>query len=392
MKTWISYLICAVAIILVTVGVVFVQAREINVATIFPPQEAEVKFDIYEKITEGIALLKSSPALQYETIDGRNESELKRRQIALAILDTKSGKLQEVRVWAKESELESDQAMPFPIIVQWWNSFNSTYQIPNHPNLIVVANKYLIPRSYLPEQSILELVADAPQSRYMDMVYVPYSKALHAPDVVSAGKEYINERVEEAYEALWRLQVPSRARPGALVADVISQDLVKNIVLVEHIDPTWLELADDGGKALAERVLILIGANREWAYRYTNSKADAYGLGQFIEPTYNAMVERYPTANLITDRILGMADHTNAFKAMAILFDNEMAEIQTKAGVPATDEMLSAAYNGGPGRVIRAVKEHGQAWAESEIFPSETSSYVKKYDMIKKLEIFNGIL
>jgi len=219
------------------------------------------------------------------------------------------------------------------------------------------------------------------------MVYAPYSEQIHSPDVVAAGRQYINERTKEAYDSLRENRVAARSSPGKLVVDVIPDRLVKNIVLTEHVDPGWLAYADDGGKALAERVLVIIGANREWAYRYTSSKANAFGLGQFIESTYDTIVERYPEADLITDRTHGMADHANAFKAIALLFDNDGAYLLKQLGT-VTDQMLAAAYNGGASRVINAVNKSGDDWVESKYIVEETRDYVKKFDLIKRLKIF----
>lgn len=337
------------------------------------------KTPMSEAIRSGIGLLKASAPLDY-TIGSR-------QQTALAIYNKKTGKLFEERIWITPSgDLISTQTLPVRIV--WWNSFNSVYEIERHPELIVVANKFLVERKYLPEQSILQLDEDAPQSRYTDMVYAPYSEDVHWPDVIEMGETYIAKNVDEAFEELKSQHVMSRAVPGKLVTDVISKDLVRTIVLVEQVDPGWLNLADDGGKTLVERALVIIGANQELAYRYTNSKAGANGLAQFIEPTYDLMVERYPAARLIKNHKIGMADHTNAFKAITLLFDNEMHFIQENTGVPASPQMLAAAYNGGPSRVIRAVKSHGQNWVESDIFPDETNAYVKKYEAIKKLKIF----
>lgn len=331
---------------------------------------------IVDKIQEGVALLKSSAPLEYTT---------SKRQNALAIFDKKTGELFEERIWiTAKGELLSSK---LPVRIKWWNTFNSVYEITGHPEMIVVANKYLIPRAYLPEQEIALLNKDAPDTKYFNMVYAPYSEQIHSPDVVAAGRQYINERTKEAYDSLRENRVAARSSPGKLVVDVIPDRLVKNIVLTEHVDPGWLAYADDGGKALAERVLVIIGANREWAYRYTSSKANAFGLGQFIESTYDTIVERYPEADLITDRTHGMADHANAFKAIALLFDNDGAYLLKQLGT-VTDQMLAAAYNGGASRVINAVNKSGDDWVESKYIVEETRDYVKKFDLIKRLKIF----
>ena len=357
-------------------GAGFFFTREITITQIVSSVFGGIRME--EKIQDGIAMLKASAPLEYS---------LGRQETALAILNIQTGKLSEERIVITPSgELISTASLP--VQIKWWNLFNSVYEIPGHPELVVVANKFLVERKYLPEQQNLRLVLDGPDSKYTDMVYAPYSEQIHTADVVASGKQYINDRADAALKDLRIKRVASRTVPDKLVVDVVPPDLVKNIILAETVDPGWLGFADDGGLALAERALVIIGANREWAYRYTNSKAGANGLAQFIEPTYDLMVERYPEAGLIKDHTLGMADHTNAFKAIALLFDNETKAIQDKTAQPVTREMLAAAYNGGPSRVIRAVKSDGQQWADSAIFPSETSEYVKKYELIAKLKIF----
>ncbi len=339
---------------------------------------------LLDKIQAGVAMLKASPPLEY--------TEGVRQQTALAILDTKTGKLIERRIWiAPNGTLLSREDPDLPVVIKWSNVFNSVYEIQGRPELVVVANKFLIERAYLPEQRILRLAADAPQGRYTDMVYAPYSELLRTPEIIAAGKAYLNQHADEAYRDLRARRVRSLAHPDKLAADVVPPDLVKNIILAEQVDPGWLTLSEDGGRALAERTLAIIGANREWAYRYVNSNAGARGLAQFIAPTYLGMIEHYPDAHLIKDHQLGMADNTNAFKAVILFFDLHQAELQSKiqrADIPLTKAMLAAAYNGGPNHVIQSVNTYGADWERSALFPDETSTYIKKYHLMEALKIF----
>jgi len=364
------------------IGVIVVSAivyisHETNLDRVMSVFKIAPHFDMSDKLRDGIALLKTTPPLQYE--NGKS-------QIELAILNVKTGDLFASRIWTTRDGTVISGELPVRIL--WWNSFNSVYEVKGRPEYVVVANKFLVDNRYLPEQKNLKLVVDAPHGLYTDMVYVPYSEQIHKQDVIEAGKKYIDTHVEEAYKELEEANVQSHSRPGKLVIDAVQKDFVKTIVIIEHVDPGWLQLSDDGGRRLAERTLVIIGANQEWAYRYTNSSANAYGLAQFIESTYDLMVERYPEAGLIKDHTLGMADHANAFKAMVLLFDNEAREILEKTEQPVTRQMLAAAYNGGTARVINAVLKNGQLWADSDIFPEETNEYVKKYDLIAKLGIF----
>lgn len=373
----IAVIVCVVTS--VTAGFIFTRELQFSgVAAFFG------KPDLLDKIQAGIAMLKASPPLEY--------TAGVKQQTALAILNIKTGKLIERRIWiTPDGTLISSEDPSLSVVIQWSNVFNSVYEITGHPELVVVANKFLIERKYLPEQKTLRLDVGAPQSTYMDMVYVPYSELLRTPEIIAAGKAYLDDHAEAAYRDLRARRVMSLAQPGKLVADVVPPDLAKNIVLTEQVDPGWLTLSEDGGKALAERTLAIIGANGAWAYRYINSKAGARGLAQFIEPTYLGMIEYYPDAHLIKDHQLGMTDHVNAFKAIILFFDLHDAELQGKiqpATIPITKSMLAAAYNGGPHRVIQSVNRYGADWEQSTFFPDETSTYIKKFHLIEALKIF----
>lgn len=364
--------------------------------------------DVGEKIREGISLLRSSPSLIYETENKKPSGELVRKQIALAILDKNTGEVFEKRVWVEEQEIKdykktgvvnlSSSQDDITIQAKWWNSFNTFYGVENRPDLMVVANKYPFQSSYLsglPEKSGAE---------YTDIIYAPYSKSLHLPEIIAAGRQYLESGIDRAFEELESANVISHSLPANPVTAVVSKEFIKNIILVEHIDPDGFSVAADGGKELIERVLTILGANGEQAYRYTGSPAGARGLAQFIKSTYETIVSKYPDARLIKDYNLGMADHTNAIKAMVLFFDNYKREIDNKitrrdviGQIGITEEMLAAAYNGGPSRVVRSVNKYGLAWISGQlgltagtktIFKKETLNYVEKLRSIKNLNVF----
>lgn len=374
------------------------------------------QFIILEKIQEGIELLRKSPLLDYETKYYTVKKGIKiktgdlvRKQIALAILNKNTGEVFEQRVWVKEQDiknykktgvLEFTPAIPdetLDIQPQWWNSFNTDYAIPDRPELIVVANKYLFPNKYLsglPEKS---------NDQYTDIIYVPYSKNLHLPEVIKAGKLYLEKNIEQTFIELETAKVRSRLAPGSLITENISKDFIRNIIIVEHVDPDGFRNATDSGQELSERVLAIIGANQSSAYRYTGSPAGASGLAQFIKSTYKNVVAKYPEAGLIKDYNAGMADHVNAIKAMVLFFDAHKKEITDKINkheivksLGITEEMLAATYNGGPGKVVRSVNKFGLAWISNQlniprvgrIFRQETINYIKKFQAIKNLNLF----
>ncbi len=350
-------------------------------------------------------MLRASPPLRYETKIIRKKTELVRKQVALAILNTVTDEIFEKRFWIVESEIQKfnttgtmtfqpvDDTRPITVQVKWWNSFNTYYEIPDHPYFLVIANKYLLLSKNLgslPERS---------KKEYTDIVYVPYSKNIETPEIIDSGKQYIEKNIEKAYADLDALTVRSKSTPELPITSAISRDLVRNIMLVEHIDPQQFSIADDHGLELAQRVLAIIGSNRELSYRYTGSPAGANGLAQFIEPTYKTMVTSYPSAKMIKNYSLGMADHQNAVKAMVLFFDSHKKTIHDRLQdtilsqqLGITEEMLAAAYNGGPSRVIRSVNTYGFSWLTTQlsgntkpIFRRETIDYLKKFQAVQQL-------
>lgn len=394
----------------------FAWAREIVIQNARPeqltPAPTVQSTDLLAKIEEGKNLLKKSKPLSYEfkkNSKGKLTTNLYRKQIALAILNKNTGEVFEKRVWVKEADINNYSKTKIlqltsalvgeslNIQPKWWNSFNTYYEIENRPELVIVANKYPMQSTYLtslPERS---------KNKFTEIIYAPYSKTLHTTELIAAGKKYIENSINLAFAELDNKQVFSRDDSTKLVTEKLSKDFIKTIILVEHVDPDAFNIADDGGKELTERVLTIIGANQDLAYRYTGSPAGANGLAQFIKPTYNTIVSKYPEAKLIKNYNLGMTDHKNAMQAMVLFFDNYGKDIDNKVSrrdvlsqIGITEEMLAAAYNGGPNRVVSSVNKFGMAWLTgqlnlpraSKIFKKETLDYVKKFQSIRELKLF----
>lgn len=372
-------------------------------------------YKLSDKIQEGFLFLKKTPPLTYETKTARlkngkliKTNELVRKQIDFAVLNTISGEIFEKKSWVKEVDIKnyrktgalsltSADNVQIDIQPKLWNSFNSFYEVVGHPEMAVIANKYLIASNLLgnlPEKSKLN---------YSEIIYSPYSLALHQPEIIQAGKDYLEKNTNSAFEGLNKSYVKSKSVAGQMATSVVSKDFVKNIILVEHVDPDSFAMATDGGKELIERILTIIGTNQDHAYRYTGSPAGASGMAQFIKPTYQTIVAKYPEAGLIKDYNLGMADHSNAIKAMVLFFDLYSKDITGKIIKPEiirqlgiTEEMMAAAYNGGPNRVVSSVNKYGLAWLSQQfnlpktqrIFRTETLQYLNKFRSISKLDIF----
>jgi hypothetical protein len=219
---------------------------------------------------------------------------------------------------------------------------------------------------------------------WKEVVYTPYSKLLNQQSLRQAGLNYLRQQLSLGKAELERKKVKSVAAP-ALVSQTVTDSIALVLALIEHIDPTRFEKGAAVDLLISE-VLVVVAANEGQAYAYAVSKAGARGLFQFIAPTYAAITKRYPQAGLEVNFVRGMNNHTNAAKASLLLFDSDLASFYTKykkANVPESlvvGKYLAAAYNGGSGRALRAIKTHGDDW-EDKLRP-ETVNYLKKFGAV----------
>ncbi|MEX2090730.1 MAG: hypothetical protein WD989_01185 [Candidatus Paceibacterota bacterium] len=380
---------------------------------------------LVDKIEEAKRLLESSPSLRFDEEsqkdrrgrivrkNGRVVLEMTRKEIALAILDTETGRIFEKRYWLNMAEINKandlrkkyqnnlenlprfqpdDPNEEFHVVNNWWNSFNSDLAIVKDgasDRYVVVANKYLM------SNDDLAYPEDRKGEKYSDIVYVPYSAFLKDKTLIAAGKKFLNDHVKEAFDELTSAGVGSVSFPNRRVTDTITQTFVKNIFLTEHTDPKMMLLSNDGGLELAERVLIRLGTNGEKAFRYTVSKTGASGLGQIMPGTYNSIVRRYPVAQLIQNTDIGRVDIKNAIKASALVFDDHLAtvvgrvnasskakQIFVKKTEAEVDEIRAAIYNGGPSKYKHLTGNISTAVTETVLF-------VRKFKMIRELGLFD---
>jgi Transglycosylase SLT domain len=199
----------------------------------------------------------------------------------------------------------------------------------------------------------------------IEAVYTPYSAEIKTEEVVKEGIEVQEHFVRKAYSRIKDKGVLSYAFPGRKVADVIPADVLQVLLMNEHIDPG--EFKSSGlTRALVERVLTVIAANKESAYSYSVSSAGARGLVQMIPSTYSLIASKYPTAGLMKEFSRGMADPVNAVMAQILLCDSDWQAIRTRNDIPAerVGPYLAAAYNGGVGRVLSMLAYNKTEWME----------------------------
>ncbi|TSC75166.1 MAG: hypothetical protein G01um101444_12 [Parcubacteria group bacterium Gr01-1014_44] len=379
-----------------------------------------------DKIKEGQELLKKSVPLKYvekniplyrsKKVIGYRK-EIQRQEIALAVKDTVTGLIFEKRYWLETEDikkgnairryyLENEENLPrfipldinedFAVTVRWWNNFNSDLSIvqtdlppEEQDRFVVVGNKFLM------ENKNLAYSEDQTGQEYSDIVYTPYSEALHFSELTIWGKSFLESNVEMAFARLKELGVLSRAFSGQLAADAVSPQFVKNLFLIEQIDPQRIFLSEDGGLKLAERVLVRLGANQEKTFRYTFSKTGALGLGQIMPRTYASIVKAYPLAKLMKDIDIGRVDIQNGIMASILTLDDHLSTVFNKMNKAARakfeaklstnpdfiNEVRAAVYNGGPGK-------YRPATATISLQVRETVDFVRKYKMVRDLKLF----
>lgn len=300
------------------------------------------------------------------------------RAVTLAVWNKLTGNIDLVKGFKQGKDLVLSSPSPSDIVIKRSNWINSDYQSED-PNHLVVAVRYPIHHEVKEGKKVVAYMTE-------QAVYTPYSATLHQPEIVARGKEVVAKLVADALTDLRSRGIKSRAQPGKLVADVIDPDLLTSIAVIEHADSSALR-KDAAGTV--ERVYATIGLNPGVAYNYSKSSAGALGLFQFIPSTYNSLAKQ--GYGLIPDFEAGMRDHLNAMKAAAIYMDIILAQFPAEVRAANTDfktfEYIAAGYNGGYGRVRRAIqiwddqingvlKPH-EILRRSRLQP-ETIDYVKK--------------
>ena len=289
-----------------------------------------------------------------------------RRDVKLALAHFKTGEIQIVSGVEQNRKLTlDDPSVRFE--VDWWNGFNSSITIIDPPYTGVVAMLY----SLEPERQKF-LNQDA-------IIYTPYSSALLQTELVEAGKSYLMEKIQQARQELGN--VPSRAFPGMSLAQApgFSNEDYFNLILTEQMDPgrfrsiaagslEFSEQQESELKRLAERILVIIGANQEDAYSFTGNYASARGLTQFTPMGMSVVWGGYPQAGIPADFREATSQHRNAIKAEICLLDHDLAGLATShsALIGSGMEMYAAgaAYNGGPKRVRYGLENFGLAWLQ----------------------------
>lgn len=226
-------------------------------------------------------------------------------------------------------------------------------------------------------------VVNDPKGR-REVVYTPYSDKLNLPDVRRSGVAYIDSVIDRALDGLRARQVRSRIDPHRLVADMAPREVIRRLVLIEHIDED--RFRRESFTELVKEVHTTYGLNQNVAYNYSVSSAKARGMFQIIPKTYDAMRRTYPTAKLKENFVAGTTDHVNAAMAAILLADHDLGLIprglrQTVLADPG--EYVACSYNRGPSWPIKILKGRGDLVKQN--LNSENRTYLLKMRATKNL-------
>jgi hypothetical protein len=323
---------------------------------------------------ESVALQKGVVAVRRVRVSHRRFREVEvvgitGREIALAVLDAE-GKFHVVRGLKRDNKGFETLTPGYVLFLRRENGINSEFECINPAGGRVVAIKYPVSN---------ENGRFGGNAEVIEAVYTPYSAEIETPYVVGRGLDTQEGFIEKAYARLKHRGVRSRAFEGRSITEVVPREVVRVLLINEHIDPG--EFRSEGMAApLARRVLTVVATNGEKAYAYSISKAGARGLVQMIASTYNLLLRKYPEAGLTQSFSVGMGDPVNAVMAQVLLCDADWESMRSRfeIGPEQVGPYLAAAYNGGVGRVLSLLSSEQDEWMANPDLSRRPSMTVRR--------------
>jgi hypothetical protein len=208
--------------------------------------------------------------------------------------------------------------------------------------------------------------------------YTSAHPSVESPEIVRAGRDYVHEKLNAAVARL-------AAKGERISPEVV--DVAERLCVVEHTDHK--RFMNEAQAPLFEEVRALYALNSGDTYRYSVSTAGAGGMVQMIPPTYKAIREQFPSAELREDFVEGMRDHSNALEAMLLymqdtwdyLSKQEEVAAALADGTASQPELLAAGYNSNPRRLPKYLREGGEGWRA--LIPEETKMYLRIYSSVE---------
>jgi hypothetical protein len=340
----------------------------------------QLDFPLRRAVEKGRALLREELA-QDQMVSGTVHYIAKDdgwRAMTLAIWQKDIDQVTLVSVKVKGSELVSETGSIGASIRTALGREHKTQFSLDDPNLVVVGLRY---PSYTKEQLTKKKV----RYRVEEFIYTPYSKALNTPEMAAYGRASLKKFIQDLYDELRFKGIYSRAEPERLLSDVIHPLVAESILMIEHLGNQGLETAP---REAMDLIYVQWATNPENAFAFDVSTAGARGAVQFIPSTYKGLVKSRPELELIPDFVEGMSDVHNAIKASIAYLDIALAEFSEARQEtmvdqgPLAQDIIVAAYNGGSGRIKKALNTYGEHWDQQ--YSAQANSLYAEVKKMKK--------
>lgn len=208
--------------------------------------------------------------------------------------------------------------------------------------------------------------------------YMSTHPGIVTPDVVSAGRFYVQNTIDIAREKL-------RER-GIFIQPKVT-DIAERLATVEHVD--HYRFRTEFHPNIYNDIFTLYALNEGQTYRYSVSSAGAGGMVQMIPSTYRMVRSRYPQIDLMPDFVEGMRDHVNASQAMLLYMQmtwNDLIGSPTvfaamQSGIATQEQLMAAGYNSNPAKLPGYINRGGAGW--TNLIPRETKIYLQIYSSLE---------
>lgn len=282
------------------------------------------------------------------------------RSIDLAIWTPETDTIVPVRIQKKGAHIRVPEIEGFRVQVRTPNGLNSTYTVTS------LAQSATTPKVVAVRYPLYHPVSTGKKTTYTieEVVYTPYARTLHAPEMIARGKVYLDRQVEAVYTTLRQKQIPSVAYPNKLVTEVVRPEVAKTILLIEH---TGQDALKNNPQDTIETFFVELGLNETLTYAYEESPVGASGAPQFMPGTYKLLTKQ-PELELDPDFTRGMRNLENSMTAQVVYLDRLLSvmpqDVQTEylSRPYEAGAYMVASYNAGEVRIRRAVKAFGEEW------------------------------
>lgn len=355
---------------------------------------------------EKIVLRHSSKRVRCQEIrrrsDGRETKhtyyDFTWKEVALKVFNLENGQTQIIKI--KKAGLGLINIQPGFIVTLEkrpsgirWNGRNTAYRVNGASGgggWAVILNKY---------------PTRLKNGQRRDTVYVPYSTALQQAITVRRGGEFLGRQILLSLMELGRLKAENSAELFIIekTDGSLASSAIERLALIEHTDYFEFKefVAGRWPYSPFDRVLTILALNGPDAFSATPSPASASGLMQFTNKsrrgksgTWDLVRTKYKWAELPPFEI-GVKNQIESIKAAILLHNFNLGELIKELGTEIlkdnnVEHYLAAAYNGGVGPVVKAIKHArttGTDWRRELRKLKKTNEsfeYLEKLDYLLK--------